>query len=458
MGLSPDGSFSIHQKDTLPFYKSLIEGTTDLVWVVDSEQFKLLVCNQSFSQYCAGRGIQLIPGMTPDEMMPGENSKTLANIYHRAVCEGAIRVEYPVFSGEIILQLFASPMYINDDVVGISVFAHDIPYFKTVEQKMQLVKEQYNVLVESTRDMIWAVDADQHKLLIFNSTLKNYFFQNSNIDIHVGNIPEEIMTETQALFYHGLYERAIDSGAFQMEYSTEEDEIDLVASFTPLVLDGDIIGVTVFAKDVTAENKFRHELEVSNEILTKRFIGTVTALSKIAELRDPFMSGHQKRVQQLACAIAGEMGLPDKTINCIFLGAMVHDIGKLYIAPDTLNKTGKITSQEFQIMQTHAEKGYLLVNEMDLPWQIPTMIYQHHERLDGSGYPLGLSGDQIILESRILAVADVVEAMTANRPYRPARGIHEALEEIRQNRGFRYDSKAVDACIEIFEDKRFKFS
>ena len=458
MELSPNMTFSINQRNALPFYKSLIEGTTDLVWVVDSAQFELQVFNQAFSHYCSGRGIQLIPGMSPAEMMPDEHLNTLRNIYERAVCEGPVRTEYPVFPGELVLRLFASPMYVNDEIVGISVFAHDIPYLRTMERKMQLVQEQYNVLVESTRDMIWAVDADLHKLLIFNSTMKDYFLQYNDIDIHIGNTPEEILTETRARFYHGLYRRAIDSGAFQIEYSTEGDILDLVMSFKPLLMDGEIIGVSVFAQDITAENKYRHELEVTNEILTKRFMGTLTAISKIAELRDPFMSGHQQRVQQLACAIAFEMGLPDKTIHCIFLGAMVHDIGKLYIAPDTLNKTGEMTSLEFRIMQTHAEQGYLLVNEMDLPWQIPTMIYQHHERMDGSGYPLGLSGDQIIMESRILAVADVVEAMTANRPYRRARGIHEALEEIRQNSGFRYDSKAADACIELFENKRFKFS
>ena len=372
----------------------------------------MLVFNQAISHYCSGRGIQLIPGMTPEEMMPDENSKILINIYETAVCEGAVRTEFPVFSGELVLQLFASPIYINNEIVGVSVFARDIPCLKIAERKMQLVKEQFEVLVESTRDMIWAVDSDQHKLLIFNCALKNYFLQNNDIDIHIGNIPEEIMSETQARFYHELYERAIDSGSFQLEYSTEGDEADLAASFTPIELNGEIIGVSVFANDVTAENKYKNELEVTTEILTKRFMGTITALSKIAELRDPYMSGHQRRVQQLACAIAAEMGLPDKTINCIFLGAMVHAIGKLYIAPDTLNKTGEMTSLEFQIMQTHAEQGYLLVNEMDLPWQIPTMIYQHHE----------------------------------------------ALKEIRQNSGFRYDSKAADKCIELFENKGFKFS
>ena len=316
----------------------------------------------------------------------------------------------------------------------------------------------YKSLIDGTRDMIWAVDTDQHKLMIFNNTLKDYFLRYRDIDIHIGNTPDEILTETRALFYHGLYKRAIDSGAYQLDFSTEGDEIDLSVSFVPLEMDGEVIGVSVFAKDITAENKYRHKLEVTNEILTKRFVGTINAISKIAELRDPDLSAHQKRVQQLACAIAAEMGLPDKIINCIFLGALVHDIGKLFIDPDTLNKIGKITSLEFQIMQMHAEKGYLLMNEMELPWQIPTMIYQHHERMDGSGYPLGLSGDQIIMESRILAVADVVEAMTANRPYRPARAIHEALEEIRQNSGFRYDSKAADTCVELFENKRFRFS
>jgi HD-GYP domain-containing protein (c-di-GMP phosphodiesterase class II) len=458
MQSAPDTFFALTPKESLPFYKSLIEGTSDLVWVVDAKKHNLLVYNQAYYHYCSGRGIELITGMRSEEIMPAEYESFFKNLYETTVISGPVSKEYPIIPGELVLQLLAAPVYINDKIIGISVFAHDITDMKTIENSMKSQKEQYITLLESSHDMIWAVDADQHRLTIFNSALRDYLFKYYNVDIHIGNTPEEILSAKSARFYHELYNKAVDSGVFQLEYSTEEAAFDLAVTVTPFLVNGQITGIFVFAEDITVENKKRHELEAANEILTKRFMGTISAISKIAEVRDPFMSGHQKRVQQLACAIAQEMGLPEKTINYIYLGALVYDIGKLFIASDTLNKPGKISSQEFALMQTHAERGYEVVNEMNLPWQIPTMIYQHHERMDGSGYPLGLSGDQIILESRILAVADVVEAMTSDRPYRLALGIREALEEIRQNSGFRYDSKVSDACIKLFEVENFKFT
>lgn len=139
-------------------------------------------------------------------------------------------------------------------------------------------------------------------------------------------------------------------------------------------------------------------------------------------------------------------------------GALLHDIGKIYIASDILNKPGRITSLEYQILQTHAEYSYNIAREMDLPEVILTMILQHHERLDGSGYPNKLIGDEIVLQSRILAVADVVEAMTSHRPYRPALGIEAALKEIESGRGVKYDARVVDLCVSLFRDEGFLFS
>lgn len=139
-------------------------------------------------------------------------------------------------------------------------------------------------------------------------------------------------------------------------------------------------------------------------------------------------------------------------------GALLHDIGKIYIASDILNKPGRITSLEYQILQTHAEYSYNIAREMDLPEVILTMILQHHERLDGSGYPNKLRGDEIVLQSRILAVADVVEAMTSHRPYRPALGIEAALKEIESGRGVKYDARVVDLCVSLFRDEGFLFS
>ena len=196
----------------------------------------------------------------------------------------------------------------------------------------------------------------------------------------------------------------------------------------------------------------------ANEVLKQRLEQSINAISMIGELRDVYTAGHQKRVRQLACEIGRRCGMSEEAIANLSYGALIHDIGKIKIASDILNKPGKITSLEYQILQTHAEYSYNIVREIDLPQEILTMIHQHHERLDGSGYPNRLVGDQIILESRILAVADVVEAMTSHRPYRPALGIDAALAEILSGRGTKYDPVIVDFCVKLFREEGFAFA
>lgn len=204
--------------------------------------------------------------------------------------------------------------------------------------------------------------------------------------------------------------------------------------------------------------RYHEKLEKSNKQLKQSLNQSILLISKIGEMRDTYTAGHQNRVKELSCAIALEIGLTEEQITNISYGAQIHDIGKAFIASEMLNKPGKISDLEFKLIQTHVEYGYNIVKNVDFPWQISTMIYQHHERLDGLGYPQGLFGEQIILESRILAVADVVEAMTSSRPYRPALGIDLALEEITKYRGVKYDSSVVDVCIKLFKDKGFQFT
>ncbi len=228
---------------------------------------------------------------------------------------------------------------------------------------------------------------------------------------------------------------------------------------------GNIIGTEGLIRDITERRKMEQEIEhqheslvASNEVLKKRLEQSINAISMIGELRDVYTAGHQKRVRQLACEIGRRFGLSEEAITNLSYGALIHDIGKIKIASDILNKPGKITSLEYQILQTHAEYSYSIVREMDLPSEILTMIHQHHERLDGSGYPNKLVGEQIILESRILAVADVVEAMTSHRPYRPALGIEAALVEIESGRGTKFDPAVVDLCISLFREEGFVFA
>jgi len=198
------------------------------------------------------------------------------------------------------------------------------------------------------------------------------------------------------------------------------------------------------------------ELQKSHVQLEQALDGIVTATSRLLALRDLYTARHQAKVAMLSAAIAREMELDETQIKGIEMGAMIHDIGKISIAAEILGKPTRLTEIEYTMIQAHAENGYHILSDVEFPWPIAEIAYQHHERLDGSGYPQGLKGDEILLEARIVAVADVVEAMSTNRPYRPGLGIEVALDEVSRNRGKLYDERAVDACMALFREKGFK--
>jgi putative nucleotidyltransferase with HDIG domain len=199
------------------------------------------------------------------------------------------------------------------------------------------------------------------------------------------------------------------------------------------------------------------ELKLSYEKLQKAIKSTIQAIALILEKRDPYTAGHQKRMTKLACAIAEEISLPKDKIEGLYIAGIIHDIGKINVPTEILSKPGRLSEIEFSLIKTHPQVGSDILKEMELPEEVSLIVLQHHERMDGSGYPSGLSGKDIILEARILAVADVVEAMASHRPYRPALGLDKALEEITKNKGKLYDPEVVDVCLKLFKEKRFKF-
>jgi len=179
-------------------------------------------------------------------------------------------------------------------------------------------------------------------------------------------------------------------------------------------------------------------------------------MAAAVEARDSYMVGHQRRVTDLACAIATEMNLSSRRINGLSMAGMIHDIGKIAVPEAILSKPTKLTAEEFIMIKTHPHVGYEILKEIDFPWPVAQIILQHHERMDGSGYPHGLAGEEILVEARILAVADVLEATSSDRPYRPAHSIDIALEENSRNRGILYDKYVVDACLKVFCEKGYK--
>ncbi len=218
---------------------------------------------------------------------------------------------------------------------------------------------------------------------------------------------------------------------------------------------GDIVCYEGIVEDITSRKKAEQELKTTLEKLRKSLAGTIQAMSLTVETRDPYTAGHQRRVSGLAVAIAHELDLPDDTIDNIRMAGNIHDIGKISIPAEILSKPVKLTDVEMSLIKTHSQSGYEILKDVGLPYPIAEVVLQHHERLDGSGYPRGLKSDQILLETRILSVADVVEAIATHRPYRPALGIGVALSEIEKNRGTLYDSKVVDLCIKLFREQGF---
>jgi len=211
----------------------------------------------------------------------------------------------------------------------------------------------------------------------------------------------------------------------------------------------------VMLSDITQLKQTERKLREAYGRLNQSLKDIVKALSKLIERRDPYTAGHQERVAKLACAIAEELGLSEEQIIGIRLAGLLHDMGKISIPAEILTKPQQLNKIELDLVKTHPQVAYEILKEIEFSWPVAEIVYQHHERWDGSGYLRGLKGDEILLEARILAVADVVEAMSSHRPYRPARAIEEALKEILRNRGKLYDPDVVDACIRLFREKKF---
>ncbi len=210
-------------------------------------------------------------------------------------------------------------------------------------------------------------------------------------------------------------------------------------------------------QEIIERKRAEEELKRSFKTVRKTMEGIVQAMAMVVEERDPYTAGHQRRVAELAYAIAKEMGLSEEQVEGIRVACLLHDIGKITIPIEILSKPGRLNETEFSFIRKHPQVGYDILKGIEFPWQIAQIVLQHHERLDGSGYPAGLEREDILLDARILGVADVVEAMSSLRPYRAARGIDKALGEILEHRGVLYEPEVVNTCLKLFAEKRFEF-
>jgi PAS domain S-box-containing protein len=333
-------------------------------------------------------------------------------------------------------------------------FLSDITEQKKAEETLRQSEEKYRLIFEHSPIGLLYFDKNGVIVACNDNFVKIIgSSREALIGVNMLNLPDKgvVSAVRQALGGSpGLYE--------DMYHSVTAPKITpLRALFTPMNAEGGLVqGGVGIIEDVTERKAIENERKISLEKSRKALSATVGAMATMVETRDPYTAGHQQRVAHLAQAIAAEMKLAEEQIEGIHMAGTIHDIGKISVPAEILTKPGKLTELEYSLVKTHPRAGYDILKDIEFPWPLAKAVLQHHERMDGSGYPEGLKGEAILPEARILAVADVVEAIASHRPYRPARGIEAAIEEIYKNRLILYDSNVVDACIKLFREKGYK--
>ena len=332
---------------------------------------------------------------------------------------------------------------------------------KAKEEVLQGNGEFLDSIIENIPNMIFVKEAETLRFVRLNKAGEELLGQNRQ-DL-IGKNDYDFFPKSQADFFtekdrEVLEKRQLVDIPEESVQTRQQGERILHTKKIPIIERGGkmryLLGIS---EDITSRKQAEGDLKQTLEKLRKTLAGTIQAISLTVETKDPYTAGHQRRVSNLARVIAQEMGLSMDTVENIRIAGVVHDIGKISVPAEILSKPGKLTNIEMSLIQVHPQSGYDILKEAELPCPIAQIVLQHHEHMNGSGYPQGLKGDQIVLGARILAVADVMEAIASHRPYRPARGIDAALEEIEKNKGILYDAEVVEVCLRLFREKGFKF-
>ena len=316
-----------------------------------------------------------------------------------------------------------------------------------------------NEIFNTAADGMCLIDKD-FTIFAINTTLAKMFSLDK--EDTVGKKCYEVLTGSACKTERCCLVRILN-GEKRIEFETEKIHSDssktiCIVTANPFFgPDGELIGIVEDLKDISNLKEAEAKLQQSFKKQRKALEGTIHAMSLAIEMRDPYTAGHQKRVTDLAVAIAKELELSVDKIDGIRMAGLIHDIGKISVPAEILAKPGPISEKEFALIRDHPQVGYDILKKIEFPWPVAKIVMQHHERMNGSGYPQGLQGKYILLEARILAVADVVESIASFRPYRQALGIQAALKEITEEKETLYDAQVVDACLKLFTEKGFSF-
>jgi PAS domain S-box-containing protein len=360
-------------------------------------------------------------------------------------------------NSKVIVEISTYPVKIKGKILALGI-ARDITERKQAKD-VKNAKDELQMIMDSVPALIFYKDTEG-RIIRANKMLSDDL--KISVKDMVGKTTEELFPKEQAEKMRKDDKEVIVSGQPKRDiiesYDTPEGVRWAITDKIPYInKEGKVTGVIGLSKDITVQRKSEQKLKQTYQKLKKTMDAAIDTMSKIIEAKDPYTSGHQRRVCQLAVPLARELGLSPDKIEGIRIASLIHDIGKIGLPAEILSKPTRLTDIEFSLIKGHSQIGYDILKSIDFSYPIAQIVLQHHERLDGSGYPNNLKGDKIILEAKIIGVADVVEAMSSHRPYRPALGIDAALEEISKNKSIFYIPEIVDICLRLFKEKKFKF-
>lgn len=446
-------------KESEERYKDLVE-KAGVAILIDDKEGNVQYCNRKYADMF-GYPLEEI-GSKPIFSIVHPDDMERVRKFHKGRIQGKkIPSEYEckgiTKDGNIVhMEIHADALQDNGDIIGTRSYIWDITERKKVEEAVQASEEKFRTLFDSAADAIFIHDLDGNILEVNEVACERLGYKKEKI---VNMTLADIDRPKQAVGTPKRIEELYQRGHIFFETAHEHKDgnvIPIELSSRIIDYEGKPVALSI-ARDITERKLAEEERKQSFERLRQSLEETVNALATAVEMRDPYTAGHQHRVTSLATAIAEEMGLSKEKIEGIRMAGVIHDVGKIRVPAEILSWPGQLTEIDFNLIKTHPQVGYDILKRIELPHQVTKIMLQHHERMDGSGYPEGLKGEKILIEARVLAVADVVEAMASHRPYRAALGIEKALEEISKNKGILYDAKVVDACLKLFVEKDFEF-
>jgi PAS domain S-box-containing protein len=451
-------------------YRALFDRSLDLIYLIDFEGRFIDANDAALNRFGYTKeeihSLNFASLLNEDQLLLA--FKELQNIRETGIHKSMMELRLRHKDGsDVYVETRGSTVMSNGTPVAIQAIARDITERRRAEESLREREEKYRLIAENMTDVISIVDMNMCSTFVSPSILRLRGF---TVEEAMEQSLEQIMTPESLLLAYRTYEEEMqlessgtaDPNRFRIiefeEYRKDMSTIWVEATLSFLRdADGRPIGMLSMTRNINARKQAEEELQQSFEKLRKSLGATVNAISLTVEMKDPYTSGHQQRVSDLSRAIATEMGLSADRQDFVRTASSIHDIGKIALPAEILSKPTKLTELEFSLIKTHAQIGYDILKDIEFPWPVADVVLQHHERMNGSGYPQGLKGENILLEARILAIADVVEAIASHRPYRPALGIDLAMEDISGNKGILYDADAVDACLRLFREKSYKW-